>query len=145
MYLNQLINQDELEQYVPVYPWLVSQQLQNRNQQVYEQFVTLEYQRFVAASVVLNQGLSVKKLGKLVNRNSESLLPETVLQSQIGQLIGPQVVSGDHTLIAIWLGKHRPEAVIECTQKFAKVLNISVSVTLYRGLQRVTEKQRSMH
>lgn len=129
--LNQLVKQDELEQYIPVYPWLVSQQLQNRNQQVYEQFVTSDFQR-IWQQQLSEQGLSVKKLGNLVNRKSEILPLETVLQSDINQLIGPQVISGDHTLIAIWLGKHQPDAVINALKHLKGVNYISQRDTIQR-------------
>lgn len=127
--LNNLVKQGLLEQYVSVYPWLVSQQLQHRNLQVFERFVNPEYQR-LWQNQLSEHGLSVKKLGHLLDRQSEVLYPESVLQSKISELIEPQVISDDHSLIAIWLGKHQPNAVMNAIKQLNGVNYISQRDTI---------------
>jgi predicted exporter len=101
----------DLEDYFGLYPWLLSQQQQLKNQRVLLADLTDETREFWR-NALQNQGLSVARLGDLDYTQSETLTAQQVLQSPVAKLISNQMILADqHNLLLIWLTSHKPEAL----------------------------------
>ncbi|HFD12732.1 MAG TPA: hypothetical protein ENJ32_09740, partial [Crenotrichaceae bacterium] len=128
--LKQLQDDGVVEDFYPIYPWLVSQQLQQRNLTVYRKYTTADYQK-QWHEVLSTQGLSVSRLGNLRIENDTSLNPKQVMRSQIKELIGTQVMqNSDQSLFVIWLGKHTPAVVDDAMKAVDGVRYISQHDTI---------------
>ena len=133
--LQQLHTDGSLDNYYPIYPWLISQQLQQRNIEVYQQQVTPSTQK-KWQKALLEQGLSVSKLGVLIFENDMMLDPERIMKSPAKLLIGPQVIqSNGQTLCVIWLGQHSPAKVADAVQGVKGVSYISQRDTINKMAQ----------
>ncbi len=133
--LQTLRDQGALEDFYPIYPWLVSRHLQNRNLQVYHRHINSEYQSSWQKELA-TLGLSVSKLGRLVDVNTVSMAPEQ-LRSQVKQIIGSQIIqNSDQVLIIIWLGLHEPNQVAEAIQTLKGVSYISQRDSINEMAQR---------
>jgi predicted exporter len=134
--LQQLQDHGSVEEFYPLYPWLVSQQLQQRNLDVYRQQINPLYQQQWQTALA-TQGLSVAKLGNLSVEDHSMLNPEQVLQSQVKQLIAAQVIQkNNRTALVIWLGPHTPHIVAEAIQSVDGVRYISQRDTVNTMAQR---------
>ena len=134
--LQQLQEDGAVDDFYPLYPWLVSQQLQQRNLNVYQQHTTsLSQQRWHTA--LATQGLSVSRLGNLSADDGATLDAEKILQSQVKELIAAQVIQkNDRTALVIWLGPHQPEIVVDAMQSVDSVRYISQRDTVNTMAQR---------
>ena len=105
--LRDLEGQGVLKAYHGLFPWLVSEALQNRNAEAYRQSVTESFREAWRAAL-RRVGLSVEKLGSLPP-SDEPLRPEAVLKSPVSQLLSGRVLDGQQGVaLAIWLGEHDP-------------------------------------
>lgn len=109
--LNELRRDGKLEAYYGLYPWLVSQQLQRRNQLMLKNLITaetLDHWNNALAST----GLSVERLGRLDYPAGSTLDPEQVRATPAGRLVGDQIVeTGSGTLAMIWIAGHDPDSM----------------------------------
>ena len=100
-----------LEDYFGLYPWVLSEQQQLKNQQVLLSALTDE-QRDFWRQALQAQGLSVQRLGNLDYSQREILTVQQVLQSPVAKLMSSQLVLSDQqNLLIIWLTSHKPEAL----------------------------------
>ena len=107
--LDRLKAQGALSDYFGLYPWVLSAQQQLSNQQLLQHYVT-EDRMLTWRQALLENGLSVQRLGKLEYPPIEPLTVEQVLQTPVKRLIDTQLlVTENQTLIIIWIGQHRPE------------------------------------
>ncbi len=111
--LRRLKENGALSAFHPIYPWLVSLQLQRENWGHYTQHVTNE---FVGAwhEALNRSGLSVDSLGLTVPGELPGswMDTETILNSQVKEVLPGQVEQHPRkTHLAIWLGPHDPQAV----------------------------------
>ena len=114
--LQQLRAQGVLTEYQGLFPWLVSESLQSRNAEVYQQSVTAPFQE-AWRSALARAGLSVDKLGRLPPVSAQPLSPETVLNSPVRQLLAGRLLEGQQGVaLALWLGSHDPAKLIEGLQ-----------------------------
>ncbi len=143
----------ELEGYFGLYPWLLSEHQQLRNQQLLLAALNSEQREFWR-SALKAQGLSVSRLGNLDYTQSNALTLQQVLESPIAKLISNQIVlTENRALLIIWLSKHKPEAVqqaladLEHVQYFSQrdMLNrmavdyqYRAEITLLSGLALIT-------
>lgn len=133
--LQQLQEDGSVDDFYPLYPWLASQQLQQRNLNVYQQQTPLYQQRWKAALAM--QGLSVSRLGNLSVDDGATLDAEKILQSQVKELIAAQVIQkNDRTALVIWLGPHTPTIVADAMQSVDGVRYISQRDTVNTMAQR---------
>ncbi|MEE9421715.1 MAG: MMPL family transporter [Gammaproteobacteria bacterium] len=108
--LKELQARGNLQTFYPPYPWLASQQLQSRNQQAWDAGLTDIYQGWETA--LTNTGLNATALPHFKINSSPILELDQVRDSPAWQLISRQfMLLPDKTTIAIWLGKHNPEAI----------------------------------
>ena len=134
--LQQLQRNGSVEDFYPLYPWLVSQQLQQRNLDVYQQQITPLYQQRWQIALAA-QGLSVSKLGNLTVEDATLLDAEQILQSQVKQIIAAQVIQkNDQTALVIWLGPHTPSIVADAMQTVEGARYISQRDTINTMAQR---------
>jgi predicted exporter len=134
--LQQLQHTGSINDFYPLYPWLVSQQLQQRNLDVYQQQISPLYQQHWQTALA-TQGLSVSKLGNLKLAEAGRLDAEQVLQSQVKQLIAAQVIQkNDRTALVIWLGPHTPHMVADAMQSIDGARYISQRDTVNTMAQR---------
>lgn len=106
--LKQLQADGVIGQYHGVFPWLVSQQLQSENAQVYAQAVNPHFQTAWQASLTRNE-LSVEKLGTLLAANPISLDNPAVLNSAVRHILSGQIIESQAGVaLALWLGEHDP-------------------------------------
>ncbi len=134
--LQRLQESGSVEEFYPLYPWLVSQQLQQRNISVYQQQITPVYQQQWRSALAM-QGLSVSRLGDLSAITGSQLDSQHILQSQISQLIGTQVIQeSEKTILVIWLGPHTPQSVVDAMTVLDDVRYISQRDTVNMLAQR---------
>lgn len=134
--LQRLQDSGSVKEFYPLYPWLVSQQLQQRNISVYQQQITADYQQ-QWHSALTTQGLSVSRLGDLSVDTGSQLDSQHILQSQIKQLIGAQVIQqSERTILVIWLGPHTPQSVADAMTALDDVRYISQRDTVNLLAQR---------
>jgi predicted exporter len=108
--LKELQAQGNLQTFYPPYPWLASQQLQSRNQQAWDAGLTNINQSWETA--LTNTGLNATALPHFKINSSPILELDQVRDSPAWQLISRQfMLLPNKTTIAIWLGKHNPEAI----------------------------------
>ena len=109
--LNRLKTQGSLSDYFGLYPWLLSAQQQQHNQQLLQQFLTEDHEQ-VWQQALQKQGLSVQRLGKLKYPAVEPLTEQKLLQTSVKRLIDTQLlITENQTLIMIWIGQHEPEVL----------------------------------
>lgn len=109
--LEQLKKNGTLAHYHGLYPWLISNSLQQRNQAALERQLTSRNMGLWREALIA-AGLSTSRLAELNYSSMELLSAETVLESPVQQLISSQIVAGpEQTLLIVWLAKHQPEAV----------------------------------
>lgn len=109
--LDQAKQAGHLDDYFGLYPWLLSEKQQIKNQQVLQAALTTEQQASWQLALQ-KQGLSVRRLGQLDYAQSDLLTVEQVLQSPIAKLISNQIILTEQShLLIIWLTDHQPEAL----------------------------------
>ncbi len=111
--LEHLKQSKALDDYFGLYPWILSQQQQQKNQAFLAKSLTTEHQIHWQAALK-QQKLSVKRLGDLdrYSHSVKTLTPQEILSSPIAPLINNQlIINAQQTLLIIWLGKHNPEAL----------------------------------
>ncbi len=106
-----LQQQGLMNDYIALYPWLLSTAVQQQNQQQLQQYLTVENLQ-LWQQALQQQGLSVKRLGQLDYRNQQYLTVHQLMTTEVKQLIDNRIVQRDtQNLIIIWLAEHRPQAV----------------------------------
>ncbi len=110
--LDQLKQTGQLSDYFGFYPWLLSAQKQQQNQALLQSYLTVETHTLWQQALI-QQGLSVKRLGDLVYTPTASLSLDQVLNTPIKKIIDSRIVQGKQhvIIIMIWLAEHQPEAV----------------------------------
>jgi len=107
--LDRLKAQGALNDYFGLYPWILSAQQQQSNQQLLHNYLT-EDRILTWRQALLEIGLSVQRLGKLEYPPIEPLTVKQVLQTPVKRLIDTQLLVTEYqTLIIIWIGQHQPE------------------------------------
>ena len=136
--LDQLKAENKLNDYFGLYPWILSEQLQQQNQHWFNQRLT-EQVKANWKNALATQGLSVAKLGDLNYPLAEPLYFQEVLGSPVRRLLDSQFVIGaKQTLIMIWIAEHQPEALraafaeIEGAQYFSQRDLLNRMATDYR-------------
>lgn len=110
--LDQLKQQGVLQDYFGLYPWLLSQQRQQRNYQILRQNLT-EQVKTDWMQTLQQTGLS-SRLGRLEYPQVPLLSLDKVLATPIGRIIDNQVLlSGGKTLVMIWLAQHEPRQLAD--------------------------------
>jgi predicted exporter len=109
--LDSLKRSHDLTDYYPLYPWALSQQQQQRNQALLQEYLNpenlLHWQQALA-----QQGLSVEKLGHFTYPPVQAMTFDQVLATPVKKLLDSRVIqSKNQTLVMIWLAEHHPEAV----------------------------------
>jgi len=112
--LKQLKQAGVLSEFHGLFPWLVSQNLQDENAKVYaQQALTPQFQD-AWRSALVKAGLSVDKLGKLFPPAVQSLDPKAVLASPVRHILSGQMIEGQKgVVLTLWLGDHDPQKLIE--------------------------------
>lgn len=111
--LKQLKQAGILTEYHGLFPWLVSQELQDDNAQVYAQALTPQFQEAWRAALV-KAGLSVDKLGQLSPPAAQALEPKAVLASPVRHILSGQMIEGQKGVaLTLWLGEHDPQKLTE--------------------------------
>lgn len=111
--LKQLKQAGILTEYHGLFPWLVSQELQDDNVQVYAQALTPHFQEAWRAALV-KAGLSVDKLGQLSPPATQALEPKAVLASPVRHILSGQMIEGQKGVaLTLWLGGHDPQKLAE--------------------------------
>ena len=111
--LKQLKQAGILTEYHGLFPWLVSQALQDENAQVYAQALTPHFQEAWRAALV-KAGLSVDKLGQLSPPAAQPLEPKDVLASPVRHILSGQMIEGQKGVaLTLWLGEHDPQKLAE--------------------------------
>lgn len=137
--LKKLQAQGNLKTFYPPYPWLASRQLQARNQQAWDAGLTPDSrQRWQAA--LTKTGLNANALPRLEKKPAPFLELDQVRNSPAWRLISRQfMLLPDKTTIAIWLGKHNPDAIrsalanIPGSRYFSQKESIEQLATAYRN------------
>ena len=111
--LKQLKQAGILTEYHGLFPWLVSQELQDDNARVYAQALTPNFQEAWRAALV-KAGLSVDKLGQLSPPAAQALEPKAVLASPVRHILSGQMIKGQKGVaLTLWLGGHDPQKLAE--------------------------------
>ncbi len=111
--LRRLREQGALSTFHAIYPWLVSQRLQEANWRHYTLHVTSGFVRAWRTALV-QSGLSADALALQVPGPSPDrwLEAERMLDSEVSELLPGQVdVGPERVHLALWLGPHDPQAV----------------------------------
>jgi predicted exporter len=104
-----LKQQGVLSDYQGLFPWLVSEQLQNQNAKVYANAVTASLQAHWQTALQ-HTGLAVDKLGNLINPTSVPLSAETQLNSPVSQVLAGRLLETQQGVtLVLWLGKHEAD------------------------------------
>lgn len=105
--LQTLKQQNVLNDYQGLFPWLVSEQLQQKNLETYQQAnIQPTWQ-----AALQKQGLSVEKLGVL--SNSASVLTKQALPPVVSSILSGRLIESPQGItISIWLGQHDPDKLI---------------------------------
>ncbi|MDD5276951.1 MAG: MMPL family transporter [Methylovulum sp.] len=109
--LEQLKHRGALTEYYGLYPWLLSAQKQQQNQDLLQHYLTAEnQQRWQQA--LHQQGLSLNRLGQLDYPASPPLTLAQVFATPVKKLLDSRVIAtGQETIVMIWLAAHQPEAL----------------------------------
>ena len=111
--LKQLQQAGVLSEYHGLFPWLVSEALQDENTKVYVHGLTPQFQQ-AWRTALLKAGLSVEKLGTLLLPVVQPMDPKTVLASPVRHILSGQMLEGQKgVILTLWLGEHDPDRLIE--------------------------------
>lgn len=109
--LEQLKRQGDLTDYFGLYPWLLSAEQQQRNQEQLQRYLTDE-NRQLWREVLRQQGLSVERLGELNYPEQEPLTLERVFATPVKRLIDSRVITTENqAVVMIWLADHKAAAL----------------------------------
>jgi predicted exporter len=109
--LDKLKASGDLSDYFGLYPWLLSQQQQQKNAQLLKSYLTEENQQLWQQSLAA-QGLSVEHLGLLSYPTEPPLSLAQVQATAIAHLLDNQIISNaQQTLLMIGLADHQPAAL----------------------------------
>lgn len=109
--LMRLKAQGELAAFYPLFPWLASLQLQAANQQAWNARLTPAL-RQAWTDALDSQGLVAKAFPGLQAFDGPYLKVEDLEDSPAWALVSRQLtVRPDRVFVAVWLGKHNPQAV----------------------------------
>ncbi|MEN8204910.1 MAG: MMPL family transporter, partial [Pseudomonadota bacterium] len=114
--LEELQQQEKLDAYYPLFPWLASRQLQNRNAQAWndalEPVVRERWTKTLA-----DHGFSATAFPALDTAPESLLEPEQVMASPVATLLSSQLLQDATGITAvIWLGSHQPQALQDALQ-----------------------------
>lgn len=114
-----------LTDYFGLYPWILSQQQQQKNAQLLNTALTEEKQQLWQKNLA-EQGLSVEHLGTLNYTAENPLTLEQVLATPIAHLLDNQIINnGKQSLVIIWLAEHNATALQAAFAKDTQVQYVS--------------------
>jgi predicted exporter len=123
--LDKLKGTGDLTDYFGLYPWLLSQQQQQKNAQLLKAALTEEKQQLWQKALT-EQGLSVSYLGSLNYSAEKPLSLEQILTTPLGHLLENQIINnGKQALVIIWLAEHEPKALQAALQNNPHVQYVS--------------------
>ncbi|NOR71651.1 MAG: MMPL family transporter [Methylomarinum sp.] len=142
--LDQLKQTGELADYFGLCPWLLSEKKQKQNQLALTEFLTTDnIERWQQA--LTQQGLSVKRLGKLNYQTTKALTYQQVMDTAVSKLIDSRVIVGEQqTIIMIWLSDHQPEALQLALNKIENAQYFSQRDMLNNMTQDYTERAKKL-
>lgn len=109
--LEQLKVADKLDAYYSVYPWVASKALQQKNVELFSQYLSGENIARWRASVD-QVGIRSSSLKAPAIPNVEMLSLERVTASTVGRYLSGQYIVGEgEAILTVWLGRHDAEAV----------------------------------
>ena len=136
--LASLQNEGVLEDYFPVFPWIASKQLQQRNEQSWNKVLESELMNNWDRALV-DEGFSVKAFPPLSVSDSEFIERKTLKQPIAEELLSRQMMRYDgKSIVVTWLGKHDVETLKEAIQAvpgaryFSQRDSIDALATSYR-------------
>ncbi|MDQ6993883.1 MAG: MMPL family transporter [Mariprofundus sp.] len=101
----------KLEAYFSIYPWLASEQLQQRNNHAFSAQLTPAHIKLWRKALE-ESGLRPSMLSNAAISTLPPLTMEKLLDSPVGRYIaGQHTISADKTILTIWLGKHNQSAL----------------------------------
>lgn len=142
--LDRLRNNGELEDYFGLYPWLVSHDLQRRNQAALAAQFT-EAHTTLWKQALSKNGLSVKRLASLTPQEAPPILLGHVKQTPAWRLLENQIVFDEqNVLLIIWLSSHSPAALSSALSKFSGVKYFSQREIINRLTQDYQQRAVNM-
>jgi predicted exporter len=142
--LDSLKGSGALDEYHGLFPWLVSQRLQQENAETYRQALSPAFQEAWRAALA-DAGLSVEKLGRLSPATGYALRPEEVLASEVRNILSGQIVEQPGQIaLALWLGRHDPIMVAEGLKGLEGVRYFSQRDLLNRMAQQYRDRALAM-
>jgi len=97
-----------VSEYHGVFPWLVSNSLQQENAEAYRAALTESF-RDAWREALGKAGLAVDKLGLLAPPAPQGMNPQTVLDSPVRHILSGQMLEGQGGVtLSLWLGEHDP-------------------------------------
>jgi predicted exporter len=107
--LDQLKQSKSLTEYYGLYPWLLSKHQQQLNQALLQDYFSPDNLARWRKALV-QQGLSVEKLGHFNYAKTVPLTLEQVLATPVKKMLDSRIIQGEHqTLVMIWLAEHQPD------------------------------------
>jgi predicted exporter len=114
--LQALQQQEKLDAYYPLFPWVASGQLQDRNAQAWNAALDPTV-RERWTKTLADHGLSAAAFPALATAPLSLLEPEQVLDSPVAALLSSQLLQeATGTTAVIWLGRHQPQALQDALQ-----------------------------
>ena len=114
--LSALQQQEKLDAYYPLFPWVASRQLQIQNAQAWSEVLNLAV-RERWTKTLADHGLSAAAFPALGTAPETLLEPEQVLTSPVAALLSSQLLQdATGTTAVIWLGSHQPQALQDALQ-----------------------------
>ncbi len=111
--LKQLLQAGIVTEYHGLFPWLVSEALQQENAAVYVNGLTPQFQQ-TWRTALGKAGLSVEKLGTLFLPDAQPMDPKAVLASPVRHILSGQMLEGQKgVVLTLWLGEHDPDQLIQ--------------------------------
>ncbi|MEA3412391.1 MAG: MMPL family transporter [Pseudomonadota bacterium] len=109
--LERLRQQDKLDAYYPLFPWIASTQLQTRGARAWNDAMGPAVQERWEMTLT-DRGLNATAFAALSATHETPLTPEQALTSPAAALLGTQLLPNAAGVTAvIWLGKHQPQAL----------------------------------
>lgn len=139
-----LQRQGAVAAYHGFFPWLVSESLQRRNAAFYAEAVGEPF-RQAWRSALSQAGLSIEKLGHLPLASKQMPKIDSVLKSDIGQILAGRVLQGPQGVaLVIWLGQHDPAQLREGLRGLTGVRYFSQKDQLNRLAAQYRDKSLEM-
>jgi predicted exporter len=114
--LLRLQQQDKLDAYYPLFPWVASRQLQTRNAQAWNDAMNPAVRKHWTKTLA-DRGLNAAAFPTLTTAHKSLLEPEQAMASPVAALLSTQLLlDTTGTTAVIWLGKHQAQALTDVLQ-----------------------------